>query len=334
MTMLTRIKEDVQTVFEKDPAAKTAWEVVCCYPGLHAIWMHRLAHALWMRGLLLLGRLVSHISRLLTGIEIHPGARIGRRFFVDHGMGVVIGETAEIGDDVLMYQGVVLGGTTLQKVKRHPTIGNNVVIGSGSIVLGAINVGDNAKVGAGSVVIRSVPAGATVVGVPARLVGQPEPDRAEVDLEHGRLPDPVVKAISEAFARQTRLEERVRVLEKRLAQTAPQTTPEAPRRMLEDAELARRVRDALREVIDPEVGVSLVELGFVHDVAVDAEQVHVGLAIPEPECPFMEYFVDEIRHKVKGLNGIERVQVTFLDAPPRLERPASDLWVKEKASNA
>ncbi len=315
MNVIERLREDIQTVFAKDPAAKTTWEVVCCYPGLHAIWLHRLAHALWKRNLLLLGRIVSHINRSLTGIEIHPGARVGRRFFIDHGMGVVVGETAEIGDDVLLYQGVVLGGTTLAKVKRHPTIGNNVVIGSGSIVLGAIRVGDNAKVGAGSVVIRSVPPGATVVGVPARLVGQPQPERAVVDLQHGQLPDPVVKAISEAFDRQARLEERVRALERRIEEAVSEVGAPRPRRVLQEAELAIRARDALREVIDPEVGVSLVELGFVRDVVVNEEQVEVRLALPEPECPFMEYFVEQIRRTVRGLNGVRRVEVTFLDEP-------------------
>jgi serine O-acetyltransferase len=329
MRVFERLREDVQTVFAKDPAAKTAWEVVCCYPGLHAIWLHRLAHGLWNRQLLFLGRLVSHLNRWLTGIEIHPGASIGRRFFVDHGMGVVVGETAEIGDDVLLYQGVVLGGTALEKVKRHPTIGNNVVIGSGSIVLGAITVGDNARVGAGSVVIRSVPPGATVVGVPARLVGQPQPQRAVVDLEHGQLPDPVVKAISEAFDRQARLEERVRELERRAEEAAPAAGAPRPRRMLADAELALRVRDALQEVIDPEVGVSLVELGFVRDVVVNQEQVEVCLALPEPGCPFMEYFVEQIRRTIRGLNGVRRVEVTFLDEPSSRDAQIVEATLKE-----
>ncbi|MGC8787357.1 MAG: serine O-acetyltransferase [Anaerolineae bacterium] len=312
--MLERIREDIQVIFDKDPAAKTVWEVLFCYPGLHAVWLHRVAHFFWQHKFLFLGRLVSHINRWLTGIEIHPGARIGRRFFIDHGMGVVIGETAEIGDDVLMYQGVVLGGTSLQKGKRHPTVGNNVVIGAGAIVLGPITVGDNARIGAGSVVIRSVPAGATVVGVPARLVGQPEPTRAAVDLEHGRLPDPVVKAISEAFERQSHLEERVRELEKRLTQLAPEVLARKPRLTLEEAELVQRVHAALREVIDPEVGLSLVDLGFVHDVAVRENQVEVRLALPESECPFMDYFSDQIRRRIMTLNGIEHVGVTFVDA--------------------
>lgn len=329
MNVLERLREDIQTVFAKDPAAKSAWEVLCCYPGLHSVWLHRLAHGLWKRRLLFLGRLVSHINRWLTGIEIHPGAAVGHRLFIDHGMGVVVGETAEIGDDVLLYQGVVLGGTTLEKVKRHPTVGNNVVIGSGSIVLGAITVGDNAKVGAGSVVVRSVPPGATVVGVPARLVGQPQPERAVVDLEHGRLPDPVVKAISEAFDRQARLEERVRELERRTEGAVPPIGAPRPRLVLEEAELALRIRDALKEVIDPEVGLSLVELGFVRDVVVNEEQVDVRLALPEPECPFMEYFVEQIRRTVRSLNGVRRVEVTFLDEPSSRDTQPIEATLKE-----
>lgn len=160
--------EDVRTVFNEDPAARGFLEVLTCYPGLHAVWLHRVSHRLWTLGLCLPARLLSQLGRALTGIEIHPGVKIGRRFFIDHGMGVVIGETAEIGDDVLMYQGVVLGGTSLEKKKRHPTIGNHVVIGAGAIVLGAITIGDHARIGAGSVVLKDVPRDTTVFGVPAK----------------------------------------------------------------------------------------------------------------------------------------------------------------------
>ena len=163
-----RAIEDIRNIFSKDPAARSFLEVLLCYPGLHALWFHRFAHALWKAGLVLPARLTAHLSRWLTGIEIHPGAVIGRRFFIDHGMGVVIGETAEIGDDVLMYQGVVLGGTSLEKKKRHPTVMNGAVIGSGAIVLGAITVGERSRIGAGSVVMRDVPCDTTVFGVPAR----------------------------------------------------------------------------------------------------------------------------------------------------------------------
>jgi len=201
------LKEDIQTVFAKDPAARSLLEVVFCYPGLHALWLHRIAHFLWRLGFLFIARLISHFNRFITGIEIHPGAKIGRRFFIDHGAGVVIGETTEIGDDVLMYQGVVLGGTTLEKKKRHPTIGNNVVIGANATVLGAVTVGDGAKIGAGSVVIKSVPAGTTVVGIPGRVVE--EGRRPIVDLDHDKLPDPVSEAIKLVLKRQDEIEERL-----------------------------------------------------------------------------------------------------------------------------
>jgi serine O-acetyltransferase len=197
----------METVLRKDPAARSRAEVVLCYPGLHALWLHRLAHGLWQRNHHLIARFLSHCSRFLTGIEIHPGARIGRRFFIDHGMGVVIGETAEIGDDVLLYKGVVLGGTTLDRVKRHPTLGNGVIVGSNAVVLGAIKVGDQAKIGSGAVVIRPVPAHATVVGVPGRVVAprsQAEPARLELD--HARLPDPIIDALRNLEARLEALE--------------------------------------------------------------------------------------------------------------------------------
>ncbi|OGR42779.1 MAG: serine O-acetyltransferase [Elusimicrobia bacterium GWA2_56_46] len=162
------ILEDIKNVFLKDPAARSFTEVLTCYPGLHAVWLHRVSHRLWTLGLRLPARLLSQAGRALTGIEIHPGAVIGRRFFIDHGMGVVIGETSEIGDDVLMYQGVVLGGTSLEKKKRHPTIGSGSVIGAGAIVLGAIVIGEHARIGAGSVVLKDVPPNTTVFGVPAK----------------------------------------------------------------------------------------------------------------------------------------------------------------------
>lgn len=205
------MREDIRTVFAKDPAARSMLEVICCYPGLHALWFHRLAHFLWQHKLRLLARLLAHIGRFLTGIEIHPGAKIGRRFFIDHGSGVVIGETADIGDDVLLYQGVVLGGTTLDKKKRHPTLGDNVVMGTGSVALGAITIGDGAKVGSGSVVIKTVPPGATVVGIPGRVVE----DKREslIDLDHDKLPDPVAEAIRVVLKEQDKLEERLERLE-------------------------------------------------------------------------------------------------------------------------
>ena len=212
--MLHKFREDLQTVFAKDPAAKSTLEVLVCYPGLHAIWLHRLAHYLWKRKHHLLGRLVSHASRRWTGVEIHPGAIIGRRFFIDHGMGIVIGETTEIGDDVLMYKGCVLGGTSSERVKRHPTINDGVVIGSNAVILGPITVGANARVGSGAVVVKSVPANSTVVGVPGRVVRRDYPVEGPTGkLDHGRLPDPVVQALSISAIRVDELEERIRLLE-------------------------------------------------------------------------------------------------------------------------
>ena len=168
--MFARIREDIRSVFERDPAARSVWEVVTCYPGFHALMLHRLAHWFWEAGLKWLGRFTSHVGRWLTGIEIHPGAAIGRRFFIDHGMGVVIGETAIIGDDVTLYHGVTLGGTSWNKGKRHPTLMNGVVIGAGAKVLGPITVHEGAKVGSNAVVVKDVPAGATAVGIPARII--------------------------------------------------------------------------------------------------------------------------------------------------------------------
>ena len=209
--MFNTLKEDIQTIFLKDPAARSVAEVILCYPGLHAIWLHRSANFLWRHRLKLLARLISNINRFLTLIEIHPGANIGKRFFIDHGAGVVIGETAKVGDDVLMYQGVVLGGTSLEKKKRHPAIGNNVVIGTGAVALGAITIGDGAKIGSGSVVVKSVPPGATVVGIPGRVVE--DHHKPLLDLEHGKLPDPVAEAIKLVLKGQDSLKERLKRLE-------------------------------------------------------------------------------------------------------------------------
>lgn len=178
--MFARLREDIACVFERDPAARSTWEVLTCYPGFHAILLHRLAHWLWRHRLRWLARLLSHFTRFLTGIEIHPGATIGRRVFIDHGMGVVIGETAEIGDDCTLYHGVTLGGTSWNKGKRHPTLARGVVIGAGAKVLGPIMVGEGAKIGSNAVVVREVPAGATAVGIPARII---EPGQAQARQE-------------------------------------------------------------------------------------------------------------------------------------------------------
>lgn len=215
----SRMREDIRTVFDKDPAARSLPEVLFCYPGLHALWSHYFAHFLWKHHFRFLARFTSHINRFFTGIEIHPGANIGRRFFIDHGAGVVIGETTEIGNDVLIYQGVVLGGTSLSKGKRHPTVGNNVVIGTGAVALGAITIGDEARIGSGSVVVKSVPAGATVVGVPGRVTE--DHTEESLVLEHGKLPDPVAEAIRLVLREQDRLEERLQEVESAVGVTVP-----------------------------------------------------------------------------------------------------------------
>ena len=238
MKLFSRLKKDIRVVFERDPAARSVWEVIFCYSGLHAIWMHRISHALYLRGWVLLPRMISNFCRFLTGIEIHPGATIGEGLFIDHGTGIVIGETAELGKNVTLYQGVTLGGTGKEKGKRHPTIGNNVVVASGAKVLGSFTVGDHAKIGAGSVVLKPVPAYATVVGIPGRIVvmnGKRVHDlqltdarisvdaeireieeENDVDLCHDKLPDPEEEMIQCMLRNMQRLEKKVNELEKQL----------------------------------------------------------------------------------------------------------------------
>ena len=224
--LLALAREDLDCVFGRDPAARSRLEVMLTYPGLHAILMHRLAHALWIRGWNFAARWLGYVARLLTNVDVHPGARIGRRFFIDHGAGVVIGETAEIGDDCTLYHGVTLGGTTWNKGKRHPTLGRGVVVGAGAKILGAIRVGDAARIGANSVVIREVPAGRTAIGIPARLVGERAASLSTVgagatagtvispaiNLDHHLIPDPVGKAIQCLLDRIDTLETQVRDL--------------------------------------------------------------------------------------------------------------------------
>jgi len=211
--MWTTLKEDVQVVFDRDPAARNIWEILLTYPGFHALFFYRMAHSAWLSGLKGVARFVSNVGRFFTGIEIHPGARIGRRFFIDHGMGVVIGETAEIGNDVTIYQGVTLGGTSLRKEKRHPTVEDWVVIGAGATVLGPVTIGHNSRIGSGSVVVSTVPAHSTVVGIPGRVV-EGEAARREahahiIDLDHARLPDPIAKAIGGLADYIQKLEKRI-----------------------------------------------------------------------------------------------------------------------------
>ncbi len=209
--MFKRLKEDIEVVFEQDPAARSYLEVILTYSGLHAIWCHRIAHGLYKRKFYFLARLLSQISRFFTGIEIHPGAKIGRRFFIDHGMGVVIGETCEIGDNVTIYQGVTLGGTGKEKGKRHPTIKDNVLISTGAKVLGSITIGENSKIGGGSVVLKDVPPNSTVVGIPGRVVVQ-DGKRVNRDLDHANLPDPVLDKFRELEAKIDQLTYEVELL--------------------------------------------------------------------------------------------------------------------------
>lgn len=262
MNFFSRIRKDIRVVLERDPAAKNIFEVIFCYSGLHAIWLHRISHALFERGWIITARIVSNFCRFLTGIEIHPGAKIGDGLFIDHGTGIVIGETAEIGKNVTLYQGVTLGGTGKEKGKRHPTIGNNVVVATGAKVLGSFKVGDHAKIGAGSVVLKEVPPYATVVGIPGRVVvlhgtrvhneeeyrkvwlefcakrGMDIDDpkvhaeiceEIDVDLNHDILPDPEREMIEVALRQIQRLEERVNELEKELAMARAEISTESQR---------------------------------------------------------------------------------------------------------
>jgi serine O-acetyltransferase len=210
-----RAREDVRAVCANDPAARSPWEVALLYPGLHALWMHRAAHALWTHERPFLARALSHVNRFATGIEIHPGAQIGRRVVIDHGMGIVIGETATVGDDCLLYKGIVLGGTTTSHGRRHPQLGKHVVVGSNACILGSIEIGDGARVGSGSVVIKPVPANATVVGVPARII-VPAHARFDAALDHANLPDPVSEMLRALAGQNQRLRERVAELERML----------------------------------------------------------------------------------------------------------------------
>lgn len=221
--MFDRIKKDIQVVFERDPAAKSVLEVLFCYPGLHAIWLYRISNYLFKRGWVLLPRMICYFNRFLTGVDVHPGATIGEGLFIDHATGVVIGETCIIGNNVTLYQGVTLGGTGKEKGKRHPTIGNNVVVASGAKVLGSFTVGDNSKIGAGSVVLREVPPNSTVVGIPGKVVwhdGQKvgRTGVEGIDLEHDDLPDPVAEMLLCMQRNMKRMESRIEQLEKELKQ--------------------------------------------------------------------------------------------------------------------
>ncbi len=227
--MFDRIREDIRCVFARDPAARSTWEVLTCYPGFHALTFHRLAHRLWLAGFKWLARVVSHGARFLTGIEIHPGATIGRRVFIDHGMGVVIGETAEIGDDCTLYHGVTLGGVSWNKGKRHPTLGKGVVVGAGAKILGPFTVGDGAKVGSNSVVVKAVPEGATVVGIPARIVEDHTAARMAFDAYavSGNLDDPLNQVLSTIGSKTEDIDARLAEVARRL-EALESRAPEKP----------------------------------------------------------------------------------------------------------
>ncbi|MBI2158570.1 MAG: serine O-acetyltransferase [Candidatus Rokubacteria bacterium] len=215
--MFDAVRRDIRAVLERDPAARSRLEVLCCYPGVHALAFHRLAHAIWGRGFTTLARFISHVARFLTGIEIHPAAKLGPGLFIDHGMGVVIGETAEIGENVTLLQGVTLGGTSLRREKRHPTLGNDVVVGAGAKIIGGFTIGDGSRIGAGSVVVREVPPNCVVVGVPGRITYRDgQRVGGEIDLNQTDLPDPVSKAIEQLVDRIRSLEADLETLHKRM----------------------------------------------------------------------------------------------------------------------
>jgi serine O-acetyltransferase len=218
--MFDAVRRDIRTVLERDPAARSPLEILLCYPGVHALALHRFAHRLWNAGWTTAARFLSHVSRFLTGIEIHPAARIGPGLFIDHGMGVVIGETAEVGENVTLLQGVTLGGTSLKREKRHPTLGNNVVVGAGAKIIGALTIGDGSRIGAGSVVVREVPPNCVVVGVPGRVTHRDGERVSAIDLNQVHLPDPLAKTIEQLMDRIRDLEEEVKVLRKMVLESA------------------------------------------------------------------------------------------------------------------
>lgn len=320
ITVFERIREDIRAILDRDPAARSSLEVLFCYPGLHALWLYRRSHWLWMCGMKFSARFLSHISRFLTGIEIHPGAEIGRRVVIDHGMGIVIGETAEVGNDVLIYMGVVLGGTAQTNVKRHPIVEDGVILGSGAIVLGPIRIGAGAKVGAGSVVVRAVPAGATVVGVPGRIAG-PDLSPTHLDPIEEAMPDPVLRVLSRLIDRQSHLEERLRVIE--------QFHPEPVSVLLpEEVVCENKIRTALRDVLDPEVGIDIVDLGLIKAIHVEGTMVEIDMVLTCKTCPLSDHLTDQVRRKVLGICGIEKVQINLLDEPwnwDRFVRPREGL---------
>ncbi len=253
--MFTRLREDIACVFDRDPAARTAFEVLTTYPGLHAVLAHRLTHWLWGRNFKWLARVLSNVARLFTGIEIHPGAEIGRRFFIDHGMGVVIGETAVIGDDCTLYHGVTLGGTSWQKGKRHPTLGRDVVVGAGAKVLGPIDIGDGARIGSNAVVVKSVPAGATVVGVPGRAIER------EQEAQRRRRADTAARIGFDAYG---------------ATRDAPDPVANAINRMLDHIHLMDQRMEAMSQALEPQ---GIME-HFEHEADLDAVTIDSPASAP------------------------------------------------------
>jgi len=269
--MFSRIKEDIKSVFDRDPAARTTFEVLTNYPGMHAIWIHRLSNKLWRHNWKLAARIISTFSRWLTGVEIHPGATLGRRFFIDHGMGIVIGETAEIGDDVTLYHGVTLGGTSWNAGKRHPTLGNNVVIGAGAQVLGPIRIGHGGKVGSNSVVVKDLPDNATAVGIPARIVndknGNDEKSKRDAAAKKFGFdayavsadnPDPVAKAIGRLLDHMHLMDDKVASLCKEVNHLGGEVCQEALPELrvgefVEDEKAAAKRREEVVVAFDPEI---------------------------------------------------------------------------------
>jgi len=310
--VFNRIREDIKAIYGRDPAARSTPEILFCYPGLHALWFHRRAHWLWLHNLKFSARFVSHLSRFLTGIEIHPGAQLGHRIVIDHGMSIVIGETAEVGNKVLIYMGVVLGGTALENIKRHPTIEDDVILGSGAIVLGPIRIGKGAKVGAGSVVVRPVPPGATVVGVPGRIAG-PEYGTTREDPTEEVMPDPMLRVISRLLDRQNQLEERLRTLE----QVHPDPVAAA---LPQDVVCENQVRDALKEVLDPEVGIDIVDLGLIKEIRENGTVVEIDMVLTCKACPLSDHLTDQVKRRALGVCGIKQVTVNLLDEPWNWDR--------------
>lgn len=305
---ISTIKEDIRAIIQKDPAARSEIEILLCYPGLHALLFHRLAHALWKKRWFLTGRFFSHISRFLTGVEIHPGATIGRGVVIDHGMGVVIGETAEVGDDVLIYMGVVLGGTALTKGKRHPTIGKGVVLGSGSSVLGPVSVGDYAKIGAGSVVVRDVPPGATVVGVPGRIAGL-EKYTSQDNIRDNAMPDPTLRVLSRLLERQQVLEDRLFRIERENALLKNITEP------VVTSDREAEILTALRQIIDPEIGHSVVDVGLIRSIDISSDTVKIEMAINCEACPLQDYLVAQVKARLTLIPWAKNVDVQVVNDP-------------------